>query len=270
MITFRSGVLSAAIAAAAVSFGIAGKAHATPLDLLDPGNTLLGIYLKDFPSGLNEHQIDLSGGTGTTVTGNVQGVPGTPLVNFTSPSSLDAANGFANICATAQNCGQSGYNKLTITVPATSTYTGAFGDFLFDVQLRDPGKTDTTPPLQLPFNLTISAYSGPVAPANLLGTLTLTDANKDLKTNADLSFLLLAETSTLISNVVLESSDAGFKELKHFQISDLQLVCTENCGGGGPGLATPLPAALPLFAGGLGVIGLLARRRKRKSAAIAD
>ncbi len=30
---------------------------------------------------------------------------------------------------------------------------------------------------------------------------------------------------------------------------------------------TPLPAALPLFAGGLGVIGLLVRRRKRKTAA---
>jgi hypothetical protein len=30
--------------------------------------------------------------------------------------------------------------------------------------------------------------------------------------------------------------------------------------------STPLPAALPLFAGGLGVIGLLARRRKRKNA----
>jgi hypothetical protein len=28
--------------------------------------------------------------------------------------------------------------------------------------------------------------------------------------------------------------------------------------------ATPIPAALPLFAGGLGVLGLLARRRKRK------
>jgi len=32
-------------------------------------------------------------------------------------------------------------------------------------------------------------------------------------------------------------------------------------------LATPLPAALPLFAGGLGVIGLLARRRKQRGAA---
>ena len=31
--------------------------------------------------------------------------------------------------------------------------------------------------------------------------------------------------------------------------------------------ATPLPAALPLFAGGLGVIGLFARRRKQKNAA---
>lgn len=34
---------------------------------------------------------------------------------------------------------------------------------------------------------------------------------------------------------------------------------------GGP-IDTPLPAALPLFATGLGVIGLLARRRKRKAA----
>lgn len=33
--------------------------------------------------------------------------------------------------------------------------------------------------------------------------------------------------------------------------------------------ATPLPTALPLFASGLGVVGILARRRKRKAAALA-
>jgi hypothetical protein len=59
-------------------------------------------------------------------------------------------------------------------------------------------------------------------------------------------------------------------------------VIADQCGVGGcasvdaftltlsPVAATPLPAALPLFAGGLGALGLLGWRRKRKkSAAIA-
>ena len=37
--------------------------------------------------------------------------------------------------------------------------------------------------------------------------------------------------------------------------------------GGGTAGGTPLPAALPLFAGGLGMLGLLARRRKQKKTA---
>jgi len=34
----------------------------------------------------------------------------------------------------------------------------------------------------------------------------------------------------------------------------------------GPGAVVPLPAALPLFAGGLGAFGVLGWRRKRKAA----
>jgi hypothetical protein len=36
---------------------------------------------------------------------------------------------------------------------------------------------------------------------------------------------------------------------------------------GGDGVATPVPAALPLFAGGLGLIGLLGARKRRKAQA---
>jgi hypothetical protein len=48
----------------------------------------------------------------------------------------------------------------------------------------------------------------------------------------------------------------------------------DSCGGvtttgGGPGLATPLPAALPLLASGTGLFGFLSWRRKRRKANLA-
>lgn len=45
-------------------------------------------------------------------------------------------------------------------------------------------------------------------------------------------------------------------------------ILNSESGTSYPLSATPVPAALPLFAGGLGVIGLLARRRKQKAVAI--
>jgi hypothetical protein len=55
------------------------------------------------------------------------------------------------------------------------------------------------------------------------------------------------------------------------EASNFEVIYTDNQGNVGftygATTVTPLPAALPLFAGGLGVISLVARRRKRKNAA---
>jgi hypothetical protein len=51
-------------------------------------------------------------------------------------------------------------------------------------------------------------------------------------------------------------------------LSDSNFVQTTDLSVSGTGInATPLPAALPLFASGLGALGLLGWRRKRKAAA---
>lgn len=62
----------------------------------------------------------------------------------------------------------------------------------------------------------------------------------------------------LFESIVLTSS------VNAFEFADLS-VTPSNGGPGGFG-TTPLPAALPLFAGGLGLYGLLARRRRQQTA----
>jgi hypothetical protein len=51
--------------------------------------------------------------------------------------------------------------------------------------------------------------------------------------------------------------------------ADQYSIITSDGIGNSPNAATPLPAALPLFAAGLGVMGFLAKRRKRKVVAVA-
>ena len=54
-----------------------------------------------------------------------------------------------------------------------------------------------------------------------------------------------------------------------FEINDPDVVAMDDFIYGEPVGAVPLPAALPLFATGLGVLGLLGWRRKRKAQATA-
>jgi len=65
-------------------------------------------------------------------------------------------------------------------------------------------------------------------------------------------------TSAVFGSAVLTNSNGGF------EVADISASTL----GVGTLSSTPLPAALPLFAGGLGAFGLLARRRKRKTAAV--
>jgi hypothetical protein len=52
--------------------------------------------------------------------------------------------------------------------------------------------------------------------------------------------------------------------------AQFQLFFSDGVGNGAPTTATPLPATLPLFASGLGAIGLLGWRGKRNIAAAVE
>ena len=65
-------------------------------------------------------------------------------------------------------------------------------------------------------------------------------------------------TSAVFGSALLTNSNGGF-EVADISASTLGVGLLSQ---------TPLPATLPLFAGGLGAFGLLARRRKRKTAAV--
>jgi len=71
----------------------------------------------------------------------------------------------------------------------------------------------------------------------------------------------------IATGALLATIDTG---VGNFNLFGVSVYGEFQAGGGGVGGSdTPLPAALPLFATGLGVIGLLARRRKQRAAAVA-
>jgi hypothetical protein len=91
------------------------------------------------------------------------------------------------------------------------------------------------------------------------------NVNGDVNVTGDVGTTSVGSTSTTVSNGAQEllvtsttpltslvlTSVAGFSQLKNFDLSGLTAT-------------TPLPATLPLFAGGLGLVGYLTRRRKRR------
>jgi|SRR5665213_1704128 len=71
-----------------------------------------------------------------------------------------------------------------------------------------------------------------------------------------------AGAKSLASTYLTNVGAGGIWASSNYNVSLLSQTGNQNLAFVNP---TPIPAALPLFAGGLGVFGLLARRRKRKA-----
>jgi hypothetical protein len=104
----------------------------------------------------------------------------------------------------------------------------------------------------------LSFYSGPVGSGTLLDSFSglnlAIDHTKPVKGHDIVTFA----TDVGFFNYVVLTTTANA-----FEFTNLEAACTECA----PPPSTPLPAALPLFVGGLGTLGFFARRRKRKAAA---
>jgi hypothetical protein len=215
----------------------------------------LGVYMGSGCSTTSEDEVYLHKSIGDLAFGRIGSQHATgPAVEFRSDATIDAHKGFSTITPDGPT-----YNELTIKVRPTANDTYTFDDLAFDIELRDPtlahGKL-----VPVDLTLSISAYD---AEDKLLGTLTLTNKTTPaLSSGTEMNFFIDAETSDLISKVIIMSS-TGFEETGDFEISGLTVTSKTGLGGLN---ATPLPAAFPLLASGIGAIGLFGWRKRKKQA----
>lgn len=214
------------LAAAVMVLSWAGAATAASPNPVFSGSTV-DMYLKFFPSALDEEKVYLDAGTGSTITGHVGSQTGTTLVIFSSTTdTLSAANGFAQITA------QDGkLNEITITAPGYW-----FEDLMFSVALTK----DNT-------DLSVIAKDKSGATDTFAGWAS---ANGWGPGQNDI--LALSHAGNLMQSVTITShvgfdSLGGLTSLKHTQISGVTPV--------------PEPETYAMLLAGLGLVGFAARRR---------
>jgi hypothetical protein len=229
--------VAAAVVASVVSFGTAGAA---PVFSLDGGAALVGGLPASFD--VNTAQLGANGiAPGLAVTNfggalNDGGLDASPQNVFISFEFLGKEAGFVNLFF-------AGAPIFANTVaPGTTT---AFLPFNVG---SDPGK--------VPFVFT--AGDGGATTATNGGAI-----------NGNLNFAVALAAGGTIAYLFFDDGGGGVDGDYDDMSVKLTISCGPNGGECAPPVVTPLPAALPLFAGGLAVIGVLARRRKRKQSLVA-
>jgi hypothetical protein len=168
--------------------------------------------------------------TSTTVTGEIPGVDRSPFENA-APGSDGAtllSDGGEGIG------GWAGLVYTSIEANGSATYNFVSGNGL-EILWGSPDSYNT-----------LSFYSGANGTGTLLFSITGSALGIQTYGHDEVDFSMTGGT---FGSVVLTTSENAF------EFADLQ-----------DGQATPLPAALPLFATGLGAMGLFGWRRKRKNA----
>ena len=118
-------------------------------------------------------------------------------------------------------------------------------------------------------NLTVSVTDDRFTPANLTLNPITTFAFDGSGTLTLYSDSTLNKTLDNTPNITIGINGWAYPLASSVWYSQANFDDTLTTSGGVSIAPVPLPAALPLFAGGLGVIGLLGWRRKRKVAAAA-
>ncbi len=166
----------------------------------------------------------------------------------TGASSYNGAYGtFSNIQIGSAYTGPPGINFLTTNLSTSSTTAG-----ILTIDVIAQGITSPTGSIPLASILQVNNLpSGWSVTESILynGALVagMTNTFNSTGTATPSGTLNASGTYTLTERYVINASGAG-------TTNDTETISS-----------TPLPAALPLMAGGLGVMGLLARRKKRKA-----
>jgi hypothetical protein len=235
------GAYSIAIAAAVAAFVSAGSAKADTFTIVGGSSyTLHNFDVSGLPGGV---------GNGTSVTAftsscsncGLEVNPGTTSLTFTF---LGKEAGDVNNASTVV-----GFNNITLFTNGASAGTSVTESYTL-------GSGNNF----LPFGFTDTTGSDQSAVFSLTWPYDGSSDSFSHGSDVSLAFYKLSNTAVL---AFFDDKNGGNQDHDYDDmVVEIQFTADIN-----PNSVTPLPAALPLFAGGLGTIGLFLRGRKRKAAA---